>query len=97
MITLNLLKDDNEIVVFDGTVLEVFTPSNSDDPGNLGNRIHIAHVENIELKPSRKGDHYTLVVKTSAQEQEFWIDQATLERANALISEVQRAKAAFQF
>ena len=96
MITLNLTEDD-AIIVFDGSVLEIFTPYNSDDPMNLGNRIHIAHVKNIELKPNRKGDRYNLIVKTSAQDQEFEVDSQTYQRAMELIAEVQKTKAAFQF
>ena len=85
------------ILAFDGTVLEVLGPCSNCDEEGAGYRIHIAHIESIELKPSRKGDHHELKVKTLTDGHAFWIDNENFERANQLVSELQTAKATFHF
>ena len=99
VIKLKDLQDTDVTLIldFNGTVLEVFGPCSRCDDEGPGYRLHIAHIESIELKPGRKGDHHELKIKTEFDQHAFWIDNEIFESANELVSEVQNSKATFHF
>ncbi len=91
MTTIKLAEDFPLVLSFDGKVLEVFQDDSS-------NRIHVTWVKSLQLKADKKGRH-TLDINTlgdsSLEGNE--VDEGAVAKVNALIAEVERAKAAFKF
>jgi hypothetical protein len=79
------------IIAFDGTVLEVFRMSSSE-------RMHISLIEKLEVKTDKKGTHRLDINAAGGYTmQGLLVDDQALPRINALIAEVEKAKAQFKF
>ena len=83
-----------EILTFDGEVLEIF----SSISGTKYNRIHIGHIDSMEINTDRKGKH-KLVTKVAYGFffLELSVEDDQLVSVNRLVAQVQEAKAAFRF
>ena len=96
MIRLKLSEGGKATIVltFDGEVLEIFSSMYA----VKYNRIHISHIESIEINTDRKEQH-KLVTKLAYGFflPEFPVEEGQVGKVNALIAEVQAAKAAFSF
>ncbi len=78
-----------QIVAFDGTVLEIFY-------GYQSRRIHAAHLKNMQVTTDRKGN-LTLHIVTIASEIPYLsFDNQLLDKVNALVAEVQAAMSSFK-
>ena len=90
MITGKLYATANEILTFDGQVLEVFHGTNSQ-------RIHIAQIKSVELSTDRKGNHELRVTTIVGTIPYILVDGNGLAKANEVIAEIQEAMATFKF
>lgn len=83
-----------EVVTFDGEVLEFF----SANALTRNPRIHISHIDSMQITTDRKGQH-KLVTKLAYgfTWPELPMQENQLASVNALIAEVEKAKAAFRF
>ena len=91
MITIKPAEEYPLILTFDGTVLEVFRMSSSE-------RMHVGLIESLELKTDKKGKHsLDIATAGSYSMQVNLVDDKALAQVNALIADIQKAKAAFKF
>ncbi len=91
MTTIKLSEDFPLVLSFDGKVLELFQDTSS-------NRIHVTWIKKMELKADKKGKHtldITAVGDGGLEGNE--VDESVVARVNALIAEVEQAKAGFRF
>jgi hypothetical protein len=89
MITVKLAAESDSILTFAGDVIEVFY-------GERSQRVHIGHVQSIELQTDRKGRH-ELVIQTVAGPIPYLpVDETQQAHAQAVIAAVQEAMAAFR-
>ncbi len=88
MTKLNISKSDPVFLSFDGEILECFFEDGS-------KRIHVAFIQGIELGPNQKGKRM-LTFKLNRAPIFLWADEDVVEQVNALIAEIQKAKASFK-
>ncbi len=83
-----------QVVTFDGEVLEFF----SANALTRNPRIHISHIDSLHIETDRKGQH-KLVTKLAYGFvwPELPVQEVQLAAVNALIAEVEKAKATFRF
>ena len=91
MITIKFSKsDDLKVLTFDGNVLELFYQDDDSD------RVHITLLEGIELKTDKKGKH-SIVISHYDDDTTYAVDDNEIPAITNLITEIERAKAAFHF
>jgi hypothetical protein len=89
MITVNF-PDLDQLLDFDGEVLEVFY-------GDDSKRIHIGHIQSIQVATDRKGNR-TLHVKTVVGEIPYIpFEQPLSVKVDEFVAEVEKAMATFRF
>ncbi len=82
--------DLDQILTFDGEVLEVFY-------GTKSARVHIAHLENIEVTTDRKGKQELHIETKFGAVPYMPLEPALANLVNELVTEVRNAMATFRF
>ena len=78
------------IAIFDGHVIEFFF----DDLTNGSRRVHVGHIESIEIIPVGRGkEKYQLQIKGEYMLVAIDVSEAVLPKAQEMLAAIQKAKA----
>jgi hypothetical protein len=86
MVTLKLSEMTNEVLAFDGSVLEAFTYG----------RLHVAIIQQIEVLTDHRG-HHKLRIDAPGGFPDLEVDETAFPKVNQVVADVQAAKANFRF
>ena len=82
--------DLDRILTFDGEVLEIFYDTQS-------NRIHIGHIQNIEVTTDRKGGQELRIDTKFGTVSSMPLEPSLASMVNELVTQVRSAMAALRF
>ena len=86
MVTIKLSELTNEVLAFDGAVLEIFGYQ----------RLHVAQLQKFEVTTDRHGHHKLSIIATGSFPY-IEVDEKAFPKVTQIVADVQKANAEFKF